>query len=456
MDNTKSGIIKVIDKAIFVFVVIFLVSLTNSIFVNQLGYFGALLLLIAKSIITKKNIFRKTGLETALLLMIAAEVLSTLFSINRNQSIQFVLKFLLLIPILYTINSAAEDIKTAKLYFKIFIGGALISCLIYLYLAYDYIIYNQFQIQQSGPSPFQYPITASELISFVVIFLFAFAVNEKVNFKNKIFLWLMFLVSAVALLSIYKRTGWMGAFAGILFMLIYLKKWKIVVPLFLFMLFVVLFEKNESDIFIYRDKNSDLKEIQHIKTEGRIREINFDNNSATIGDYENGLLCTRDFKTFSKTEMPFALISFFKWQNYYCAALSDTRFIVYKKNDKNEFQYVKEFISPGYINSYAVSNGVLYVNDIDSGLTILRNSENLKDTLRFPQFSKTSKIVVDSTTITFASYKKLEIFELQNNIPGEKIVDYNFKLSFGLLGKQNNIYFVSENRYSFAFSQVTT
>jgi len=447
MSFSKSNAINFIDKAIFVFIVLFLISLTNSIFVNQLGYFGALLLLLVKSIITKKNVFRKTGLETALFFMIAAEILSTIFSVNRTQSLQFFLKFFLLLPILYTIDASTNNIKTAKLYFKIFIGGALASCLIYLYLAYDYVIYNQFQIQQSGPSPFQYPITASELISFVVVFLFSFAISEKVDLKKKLVLWLLFFISSAALLSIYKRTGWMGTFAGIVFMLIYLKRWKIVLPMLLLMVAAILFEKNESDIFMYRFQNSALKQVRQIKTEGRVKSIDFDSGTAIVSDYENGFLATTDFKTFSKTAAPSAVIAVTKWKNYYCALLCDSRFVLYSKTADKKYMYKSEFISPGYISSFAVANGFLYAADIDSGVTIFKDPENLKDTVRIPSLCQESKIKVDSSTFSKASFKKLEVFKLKDNIPQQKIVQQNFDPSFSLLEKINDKYFIVENGY---------
>ena len=79
MDNQNKSI-KIIDKAIFVFIILFLLSLSNSIFVNQVGYYGALLLILLKYFLTKENQFKKTGLEFALIWYLAAEILSAMAS----------------------------------------------------------------------------------------------------------------------------------------------------------------------------------------------------------------------------------------------------------------------------------------------------------------------------------------------------------------------------------------
>lgn len=86
MSDKKSNILKIIDSAIFIFIIIFLLSLSNSIFVNQLGYYGALILILIKAAVTKQNQFSKTGLEFAFIWYILAEILSTIFSKESGAS----------------------------------------------------------------------------------------------------------------------------------------------------------------------------------------------------------------------------------------------------------------------------------------------------------------------------------------------------------------------------------
>ena len=113
-----------IDRIILFFMVLFLAALTNSIFLNQVGYYGALLALFARYFITKSNPFEKTEIEPALLWFVAAEVLSLIFSLNHSQALLFSLRRILLMPLIYVTVAAVPDIKRAKLYFNTYIAAA--------------------------------------------------------------------------------------------------------------------------------------------------------------------------------------------------------------------------------------------------------------------------------------------------------------------------------------------
>ncbi len=187
MAEQKSLTVKILDGAIYFFMVIFLISLTNSIFANQVGYFLALLLILIRYFITKENQFEKTGLEPALAWYLVAEILSAIFSHEQGAAFHNVLKRALMIPLIYIAIAASTDFNRSKKYFKIYIGASLITVLIYIYFSYKFYINNLYGIEQSGPSLFQYPITAAEILSFTVVFLFAFFINEKTSLRNKIF-----------------------------------------------------------------------------------------------------------------------------------------------------------------------------------------------------------------------------------------------------------------------------
>ena len=61
-----------IDRLIYFFVIMFLSTLTNSIFFNQLGYYGALILILIKYYLNRQNPFTKTGLEIFILFYLLA------------------------------------------------------------------------------------------------------------------------------------------------------------------------------------------------------------------------------------------------------------------------------------------------------------------------------------------------------------------------------------------------
>ena len=69
----KEKIEKYFDKGVIVLLFLFAATLTNSIFLNQIGYFGALILFIFKYVKDRKNPFSKIGLEYLFILFLVAE-----------------------------------------------------------------------------------------------------------------------------------------------------------------------------------------------------------------------------------------------------------------------------------------------------------------------------------------------------------------------------------------------
>ncbi|QQS36321.1 MAG: O-antigen ligase family protein [Ignavibacteriales bacterium] len=419
MRITPGSLVKNIDRLIFIFFLLFLVSLTNSIFVNQVGYFGALLLVLFRFIITKENQFNRTGLELAFVLFIAVEIISAAFSEYPAQAFTNAFKRSLLLPIVYTTAIAAVDLKKAKIFFKVYIGASLISVLIYLYFAYRHFIENLYGLTQSGPSIFQYPITASEIISFTVVFLFAFSLNEKTKFQTKLLLIAGFVLSTVALLSTYKRTGWTGAAFGIFVILLMRKQWKIILGGLLIFMVLLLIEKNESLVTVLDYNDESTKIISQLATEGRASDVYpLGNDNFILSDYQNGLVEIKDSTIVGKIETPSPAIAFTHWKDsFYIAQLIDTRFLVLKKKSE-KFEIVNEVVSPGFTTDYKISNGYLYIQDRDSGLTVFRDPDNPADSLRFPGLNKYFSICPDSSGMILRSTNgELHFIRFENFLP---------------------------------------
>ena len=418
MPENNSSTVKIIDKAIFVFIIIFLLSISNSIFVNQIGYYGALILILVKAAVTKKNQFSKTGLELAIVWYIIAEIISTIFSHEKPLSVNNALKHILLIPLIYTTLAAVKDFKTAKTVLKIYLGGTLVTVLIYLYFSFQFYIKNLYGITESGPSLFQYPITASEIISFTVIFLFAFLVNEKTSLKNKILLFIGFAISALALFSTYKRTGWMGAAFGILLILIITKRWKILAAGFVLFVIFFLTQKNISEVNTFLIVNDSLKPLQIIRTAGSAYDVFPVDDDIVVSDYNKGLKVYKDSTVTEQFEFNSAPVRFFKWkENFYLCNLIDTRYNTFQFVD-DKFKKINEFYSVGFTYSDAVANGYFYVLDKDSGLTIFKNPENPKDSIRVKSLINYTSIFVDSSYLIIANPEgDVKVFKLNNALP---------------------------------------
>ena len=440
MPTTNNKTINLTDNLIYFFSIVFLLSLTNSIFINQLGYYLSLILIAVRFYLTKEYPFVKTGLESALIFYIIAEILATIFSVDPAHSFRILLKRFFLIPILYTFINSSHDYARSKKFVLIYLAAALITMTVYLGVSYNYFINNYYQLYESGPSYFQYPITTSELMSFSLVFIFSFLVNEKMQYKYRIIAIILFTINLLALLATYKRTGWMGASAGLLLVIIIGKKWNILIPTVLLFIALAFIEKNVSNVFIYKYRLNEIVRSSELKTNGRAYSIYPESsNEYFVSDFENGLLKFQNNKIIAKYEFGAPIVDLKKWtDSLYVVNLIDTRFILLKKSADGNFKRINDFMTPGLTSGWAIANGFVYVIDSDSGLTIFTNPRDLNTKLRFVNQAGTDneRLFVDSSFVVLCSKdRELRIFKLHNFIPEEIL------LSQKLSGKEDLIYY---------------
>lgn len=456
MKSPREKAIAMLDKAILVFMIIFLISLTNSIFINQVGYYGALLLIIIRSAIAKEFPFKKSGLEIPLLLFIAAEIISTILSNESAASFHNLLKRVLLLPIIYVAAFTAKDMQRVKMFVIIYLGASLVSIGIYLVKSIEYYLYNLYQIEQSGPSLFQYPITASEIISFTVVFLFAFLINVKRNWKINFAILLMFLISCAALLATYKRTGWLGAAAGILIIILIKRKWFLLLPALAGVILLMLIEKNKSEVHIFSIDSGKISALSTFETEGRAYSVLAVGDTLWISDYENGLVKFSGEELENIVEFPSPIIDLIKFRDdKYIAHLIDTRFMILTKSSLNKFSIDDEFASPGFTTSYYFANDNLYVLDRDSGLTVLINLVEKRQKLIYPFLNGFDKIFVSDSFIVLSSYDRIELISLYEGLPQNKIFSLEPKGKINYVNLINNILIVSTENSLIMFEATT-
>lgn len=450
MHDLKNRMINIIDKLIYFFSIVFLLSLTNSIFVNQIGYYFSLIFIVLRFYLTKENPFNKTGLEYAFLFYITAEILSTIFSIDSAHSFHNLMKRFFLIPIVYTFVYSAKDFESTKRFVLVYLAAALVTMLVYLGLSYNYFINNFYQLYESGPSTFQYPITSSELMSFSLVFLFAFLIREKMPNKYRLLVLVLFVVNLLSLLATYKRTGWMGAAAGILFVIVLGRKWIVLFPLLILLIVIAFIEKNISEVHIYDLNQNGLVKKFEFKTEGRSNSIFPEGNEYYVSDFENGLIKYKGNNILDKNNFDSPVVDFKIWQdNFYVAHLIDTRFVLMNKDANNKLKRVDEFITPGFTTDWCVSNGFFYVIDSDSGLSVFRNPSDIKNKIRFSKNigRDNQKIFVDSTfLILFSKSKELNVFSLKDSLPDKLILTKKFSDSSNLIFYKNSKLIISEEK----------
>jgi len=422
MVETNGTLIKIIDVLIYIFFIIFLLSIGNSIFVNQIGFFGAFLLILVKIAVTKRNQFYRTGLELAFVLYILAEVLSLIFSEYQSEALRNLTKRAAVIIVFYTTIAATTNLKWGKNYFIIYIGGMLATILVYLFFSADQFLNNLYQVTQSGPSVFQFPITTSEIISFTVIFLFAFLVNENTSVRIKIFTLISFAISFLALIATFKRTGWIGTMFGIVVILIITRRWKILITAVVLAAVIFVVDKNKSEVIVFDTAQGKMEKVSSFETEGRAYNFTSIDGMDVVVDFENGLSIYRDDKLVKNIKLSAPIGSFTHIKdNFFLASLYDTRFLILKK-DGLEFREINELLSPGYTTTFKIFNNMLYVRDADSGLTVFTDPIENNEHYRYPNLIFAENFFADSSYIYLDGPDGLQIRELKDLLPTEKIV----------------------------------
>lgn len=440
-----------IDKFIFGLVILFIISLTNSIFVNQIGYFFALFLLLFQYAMTRENKFEKNGLEIAFILFLSAEFISALFSINHADAFRIFFKRLVLIPIVYTIIASVDDTAKAKLYFKFYLGAALLTMIVYIVIAYEHFIAQLYSIESKGPSPFQYVMTAGGLMSFTTIFLFALLINEKSKLKIRLFYLATFLISSIALFASYTRAAWLGAAAGILVVIIMKRKWIILIPIVALVLFALFYFKNDSEVYTYRLKEGSLSKDISFKTDGRASKVLLDGRSLFVADHQKGIAVYIDNKLVQAVETPSPAVDIIKWtDNLYVSYLIDSRILLLKKDEDNRLEIQKSFYTPGNTVDLKIRNNMLYIADVDSGLTIVKNPSMISQKIHLADMDGITNFDCDSTWFVsfMPSKNKMKLYSMRDGIPVNETDSIETKSPMGFLWMNNSrIYFQSEEEF---------
>lgn len=394
-----------LDKFIFGFVVIFAASLTNSIFINQIGYYGALILLLYKYFYKKENSFRKTELEYYFLFFLAAELLSAVFSVDPSHAFNNFLKRLLLIPVVYVITAVAINPRRVSKIFYVFLYFSLLSSMLYLWNSYSFFLRGLFQLTGSGPFLFHYPITTSELFSFTALLLFAFVIQKNMTFRKRIMYSGAFLITVLSLLATFKRTGWIGFAAGVIIIIILKREYIYFVPILLLIAAVALTQKTLSVVELFSLSKGE--KITEFETKGQINDIEYFSGRILLADYDEGLAYLQEGKIEYVTSFESPVVSVKQWRdNYYAAQLIDTRFVLLGENNNGDLVELQTFMSKGMTKDYEVYKGALVVLDVDSGLTFFYNPDNLNDLYEIPNIYGYKKLIVSGNKLYLFSKAK--------------------------------------------------
>ncbi|KUO63324.1 hypothetical protein APF79_09990 [bacterium BRH_c32] len=445
----KEKIEKYFDKGVIVLLFLFAATLTNSIFLNQIGYFGALILFIFKYVKDRKNPFSKIGLEYLFILFLVAEFISALLSGNKEQAFQNLSKRALLIPIVYVMVSSLNTSKRTELILNTFLYSAFITIIIYIGAAYKHFVHQLYYLESKGPSTFQYVMTAGGLISFFVVISFAFLINEKFN-KKKFFIYLsFFIVGIIGLIASYTRAAWLGTIVALITILILKRQWLVLTLGTAIITFFLIYSQNESNISVINLKEDGNQLYEKITTNGRIQEIAVIDSLYYGADYEGGLKVFYNNQLSSNYETPSPVSGVRDWnKDYLIAFLVDSRIVLFKKDStSNKLEKEDEFVSPGRTMDYKTFDAKLYIADLDSGLTIFNNPENLDDKTRLEKYKEINGFSVNENYFAWFSNKRDSLFveSMGNNIPSKIIYSDKLKGNYTKIWLSDTLMFIQED-----------
>ncbi len=431
-----------IDKAIFGFLILFASTLNNSIFLCQLGFFGAYLLVGLRFYFFRENPFKKTGLELAFLLYFGAVFISALFSIEKGNGFNELIKSLLLLPIVYLLAFAADTENKSKTLLNFYLGVALATLLVYLFMSLKHYFTQLYQLEMKGPSPFQYVMTAGGLMSFTAIFFFAFLMNEKTNWKVRIFYFLAFGLSFAAVIASYTRAAWLGLFVGLFIVLLVKKKWLIIAPAIIALLLLALIKGNESRVEVISLKNKFNTE-NIVNPNGRAYAVQIvGGDTILVSEYEKGISVFAGNKLLQtlQTNSPITRIN--HWiGSYFLAFTLDSRFIVLEKGRDGKIKESKVFISTGATRDFALANEKLYVADKDSGLTVYQDPANLSLKKYFGGSGGAATVAADEKYVALYSekYSSIELYQNEGGLPITLVDSIRYESSIKYLWFYNSL-----------------
>jgi O-antigen ligase len=209
----------------------FLSSLFFSIAVNSLSLGLMALAWLGIMLVQRKNLIISAPLDWFFLAYVAAELLSTVFSVRPEQSLLFS-KRLLLIAVVYFFASMTTSEKRARWYITVLLGSAAIVALIGVL---KLIFADPETTRRLGI--FQFYMTTSELMMMAALLVVPFIIHPKTPGNVRWGAFIGLLPIMISLYATVTRGAYLATAAGLLF-IAFVRNRKLLVP---FLVVVVLF-----------------------------------------------------------------------------------------------------------------------------------------------------------------------------------------------------------------------
>lgn len=250
------------EKFLLLFLFLFLFSSTFSIALTQIFYFAALFFWIIISIKSKNLNLNSTPLDFYFLIFIISEVIATIFSQDKIESLYYLHKRVIIIPIIYLLYTWLNNRERLQKAINIlFISILFVSIYGVIDVINDLKSYMHFQRRLNL---FSFYMTAGGLTMISSLMLLAFTTHKLTPIKYRIFTGVNFIITSVCLLFTFTRGSWLGFLAGSI--LISFQRSKIIFSIMLIIiLFIILISPAE-----FQDRIFSIFDPKHPNNVGRI------------------------------------------------------------------------------------------------------------------------------------------------------------------------------------------
>lgn len=210
-------------------------SIPLTVFQIALVIFSVIFVL--KKIATKDISFSLYGLEKEYFIFLTIIFFSLIYSVERQQGLFMVTRYIILIGLTYIIYNAIESYNELKILCYVIIGIALIVAiqnLIEIILNPEIATYNYLnqgtKIIRSRGTETDPNIFASNFI--LPIMLTVSFIGEKKSTKDRMLLFFAVGIMVASVLITYSRSAWLAILTGILIVILYQKNYKIIIYAF--------------------------------------------------------------------------------------------------------------------------------------------------------------------------------------------------------------------------------
>jgi O-antigen ligase len=203
---------RIFDKAIILFLFLFIFCSTFSIAFEQIAYFTALIFWLGKIVYEKKSSFESTPFDYYFLAFLGTEIVSMILSGDRMQALFYFHKRLVILPIIYLLGHWLNSRDRMELALKVFVVSAFLISLVGIYdIATHLHAYLHFGRRVNL---FQFYMSAGGILMIAALMISSLVFHLQTPKKLKIIAAIFLIPILVSLLFTFTRGSWLGLLAG--------------------------------------------------------------------------------------------------------------------------------------------------------------------------------------------------------------------------------------------------